>query len=390
MKNKLILAAIFVAFLSPLGAYSQNRSRSVEVGVGGSAINHTRSVVSDFHQTDGGNYVFSLEEKQLYGGVNLYSAFELKKWLYADLQGTLGMAGYYDTGVSKRGFSVLAGPGLQFRPFTRSEWVQPYLRLGVSYYGKNFPTYYFGRFEGDVTKEAVWKAEDAWNKGFTFDTRSYVPVTAGVGLIGWLGDRVGVRIEGDYLRSLGSKGANFAMGTAGVVLRLGGGSKKTAPAPAVNVVERVVEKEVVKEVPVERVKEVVKEVPFEKTLAELMDNVTFDFDKADITPGGEIVLDEVAKVIGLFPDGRFLICGHTDAKGDDKYNERLSLARAKAVYEALLRRGVPESMICYRGFGERIALVPGDADDDLRRGDRKVVIEPVTWEPLWKYLKNND
>ena len=154
-------------------------------------------------------------------------------------------------------------------------------------------------------------------------------------------------------------------------------------------VEKVVEKEVVREVPVEKVKEVIKEVPYEMTLAELMDNVTFDFDKADITPGSMSVLDEVAKVVTRFPDRHFLICGHTDAKGDTAYNEKLSLARAKAVYDELVRRGVPDSMLCYRGFGKRTALVPSSADDDIRRGDRKVVIEQVTWEPLWNYLKNN-
>ncbi|MBQ6254861.1 MAG: OmpA family protein [Bacteroidales bacterium] len=393
MKNILILATLSVAFLCPFRAYSQDRPRAVELGLGGSAINHTRTVVSNFHQTASGNYVFSLEQKQFYGGVNLYSAFELKDWLYLDLQGTFGSATYYDAGERKRGFSFMAGPGVQFRPFTWSEWVSPFLRLGVNYYRKNFPTCYFGRFEGDVTKESEWRAEDAWNKGFTFDTRSYVPLTAGVGLVGWLGDRIGVKIEGDYMRSLGVKGANFAMGTAGLVYRIGGKSKRPLTEPA-RVVEKVVEKEVVREVPVEKVKEVVKEivkeVPFEKTLAELMDNVTFDFDKADITPGSEAVLDEVAKVILMFPESRFLICGHTDAKGDERYNERLSEARAKAVRDALVERGVPESMLCHRGFGKRAALVPRDADDELRRGDRKVVIEPVTWEPLWKYLKNND
>ena len=154
--------------------------------------------------------------------------------------------------------------------------------------------------------------------------------------------------------------------------------------------EKIVEKEVVKEVPVETIREVYKEVPFEKTLAELMDNVTFDFDKADITKESETVLDEVASVLKKFTDRKFMICGHTDAKGSDSYNERLSAARAKAVFEALVKRGVPESMLCHKGFGKRTALVPAVADDNTRRGDRKVVIEQVTWEPLWKYLKNNN
>ena len=391
MKNNLIPMALAVILLCPVRAYSQKTSHAVELGIGGSAINHTRTMVTNFHQTPGGDYVFTLEEKQLYGGVSLYSAYEIKKWLYADVQGTLGLARYYESGSLKNGFSVLAGPGIQFRPFVRSEWLQPYLRLGVSYYRKSFPTFYFGRFEGDVTKEAVWKAEDAWNKGTTFDAKTYIPVTAGIGLVGWLSDRVGVRVGGDYMRSLGSKGANFAMGTAGLVFRLGGKSKKSQViVPTEKIVEKVVEKEVVREVPVETIKEVYKEVPFEKTLAELMDNVTFDFDKADITKESESVLDEVANVLKKFADKKFMICGHTDARGSDSYNERLSEARAKAVRDALVKRGVPEDMLFHKGFGRRTALVPASADDDTRRGDRKVVIEQVTWEPLWNYLKTNN
>ena len=393
MKNKTMLMAVAIILLCPSVAYSQRPSRSFEIGLGGSAINHTRTVVSNFHQTPGGDYVFNLEEKLLYGGVSLYSAREFRKWLYADLQGTLGLARYYENGALKQGFSVLAGPGIQIRPLVRSEWVQPYIRLGVSYYRKDFPAAYFGQFEGDVTKEAVWKAEDAWNKGSTFDSDSFIPVSAGLGLVGWLGDRVGVRIGGDYLRSFGSKGANFAMGTAGLVFRLGGRSRKQAPMsaePVERVVERVVEKEVVKEVPVETVREVVKEVPCERTLAELMENVTFDFDKSDITPSSGLVLDEVAKLLRMFPDDRFIICGHTDARGSETYNQALSEARARAVYDALVDRGVPGSMLCYRGFGKRTAIVPAGAGDEIRRGDRKVVIERVTWDPLWKYLKNND
>ena len=198
------------------------------------------------------------------------------------------------------------------------------------------------------------------------------------------------------MRSLGSKGANFAMGTAGVAFRFGGKRKSSRQvvspegAGAEKIVEKIVEKEVVKEVPVEVVREVVKEVPFEKTLAELMDNVTFDFDKADLTHESEKVLDEVAKVIDKFPGRKFMISGHTDARGSDSYNEKLSTARARAVYDALIRRGIPESMLCYRGFGKKTAVVPSGEDDNLRRGDRKVVIEQVTWEPLWKYLKNNN
>ncbi len=392
MKDKLILMALSIMLLNSIHSLAQERIHAVEFGMGGSAFNHTRTVLSDFHQTPGGDYVFKLEEKILYGGTDFYAAYELNPWLFIDAHGSLGFARYHDSGSLKQGFSILAGPGLQIRPALGNEWVQPYFRIGANYYHKNFPTAFWGSFEGDVTREGIWKAEDSWNKGSTFDTDTYFPLSAGLGLIGWISNRVGIRIEGNYLRSIGSKGANFAQGTAGLVLRLGGNDKHSSyekPVTIENVVEREVVKEVVKEVPVETVREVYKEIPADRTLSSLMDNVTFDFDKAELTEGSKAVLDEVAGIIAMFPEDRFLISGHTDARGSETYNEQLSTDRARAVFDALVERGIPESRLCYRGFGKKTAVVPGSEADEIRRGDRKVVLERITWDPLWQYLKNN-
>lgn len=68
-----------------------------------------------------------------------------------------------------------------------------------------------------------------------------------------------------------------------------------------------------------------------------MGNVNFDFDKATITADSQFVLDEIANTLARFTDTMFLVAGYTDAKGSDEYNEELSRARAKAVYEALLQ-----------------------------------------------------
>ena len=306
MKNNLyrVACATVLALLCPMAAYSQSVAtkahRAWEFGLGGSATNITRTTVTNFHQTAGGDYVFTLDEKLIYGGVEVYSAMELKKWLYADIQANIGLARYYDqAAVSKQGYSLQAGPGLQFRPFVGSEWIQPYVRVGVNCFHKSFPTSYFGQFTGDVTKEALWKAEDAWNKGYTFDADTFFPVSTGIGIIGWLGNRVGVRIQGQYFHSFGTDGINFAQATAGILLRLGGSDKSKSVADRyVNrhpndyaglFPEKVVEKETVREVPVEVIKEVVKEIPLEKTLAEMMDNVNFDFDKATITADSQFV-----------------------------------------------------------------------------------------------------
>lgn len=69
-------------------------------------MNITRTTVSDFHQTAGGDYIFNLDEKLIYGGAEIYSAMELKRWLYADLQGTLGLARYNDSQKSQAGIFI--------------------------------------------------------------------------------------------------------------------------------------------------------------------------------------------------------------------------------------------------------------------------------------------
>ena len=83
---------------------------------------------------------------------------------------------------------------------------------------------------------------------------------------------------------------------------------------------------------------------------------------------------------------RFLVAGYTDAKGSAAYNEDLSMRRARAVYNALIARGVSPDMIRYKGFGKRVALIPATASDLDREGDRKVVIETVTNAAVWNYL----
>ena len=383
-------AAVMLLALCPLRALCQEHPASWEFGIGGSLMNLTRTSVTDFHQTAGGDYLFTLEERLLYGGAEMYAAKELRKWLYADLQGTFGLARYYQSESLVRGWSAMAGPGLQFRPFTSSEWIQPFFRVGINWYRKTFPNSYFGQFQGDVTKEAVWKAEDAWNKGFTFDTDSFFPLSAGIGVVGWMSNRLGVRVQGQFLKSFGNKGANFAQASAGIIYRLGGNDKRLACAkdyPGLMIAGPAeVIKEVVKEVPVEVVREVVKEVPVEMTIAEMMDNVNFDFDKATITEDSRAILDEIADVLKRFPDEKFLVAGYTDSKGTDAYNDVLSEARANAVRNALIDRGVPASRLVSRGFGKRVAIVSSSASDEARRGDRKVVIERVTSELLWNYL----
>ena len=399
-----LLAASLLGLPAVVSAQSADDGRVYELGLGGMMLNLSRMTVTDFRQTAGGDYVFRVEDKHLYGGFELYAATPVKPWLYVDVQGSLGLARYREGGLYKSGSSLLLGPGLQWRPWGNRSWVQPYLRLGIDYFTKDFPLRYFGVFEGDVTGEGVWRAEDAWNKGYTFDTKRLIPVSAGIGFVGWVTDRLGVRLQGRYLRALGNSGANFAQFSAGVVACLGKPGRAKAVADryvathpeaydafyAARLPGQVVEKEIVREVPVERIVERIVEKESgeksERILAEMMENVNFDFDTAVLSPSSGRILDAVAQMLLQYPDTRFLICGYTDSVGSDEYNEALSRDRAKAVWQALVDRGVPPGRLAWRGFGNRIALMPSSASEEQRRVDRKVVLERIQDEATWDYL----
>src|SRR5690606_38163008 len=57
-------------------------------------------------------------------------------------------------------------------------------------------------------------------------------------------------------------------------------------------------------------------------------DVLFDFDKATLRPDAEPALTRAAEVLRSYHDARVTIGGHADAKGDDAYNQALSMRRA--------------------------------------------------------------
>jgi outer membrane protein OmpA-like peptidoglycan-associated protein len=86
--------------------------------------------------------------------------------------------------------------------------------------------------------------------------------------------------------------------------------------------------------------------------------VFFDFDKATITPEAAKIITEAAGAAKMGGVTRVHLTGHTDTVGSDKYNMALSLKRADAVKDAMVRQGVPADEIVVVGKGKTDLLVP--------------------------------
>lgn len=125
-------------------------------------------------------------------------------------------------------------------------------------------------------------------------------------------------------------------------------------------------------------------VVLERTRIAILDKVFFEFNKAVILPESFGLLDDVAGVIAAHPEvGRVQVEGHTDNKGNDAYNLKLSQSRADAVRTYMIARGIPPERLVAVGFGESNPIDTNQTDDG-RSTNRRVefnLVDQVTDDP---------
>jgi outer membrane protein OmpA-like peptidoglycan-associated protein len=91
--------------------------------------------------------------------------------------------------------------------------------------------------------------------------------------------------------------------------------------------------------------------------------IYFDYNSAAITPKAEPQLNELGKALlsQQLAGSVFTVGGHTDAKGSDEYNQRLSERRALAVKKYLIAKfNVPAENLIAAGYGKRRLKNPAD------------------------------
>lgn len=99
----------------------------------------------------------------------------------------------------------------------------------------------------------------------------------------------------------------------------------------------------------------------------------FDFGSAGLREGSAALLDEIARYAQSHEAAQFRIEGHTDDVGHEDTNLALSQARAEAVRTALLARGVAETRMQAKGYGESAPIRP-NTDAASRAANRRVTL----------------
>ena len=88
----------------------------------------------------------------------------------------------------------------------------------------------------------------------------------------------------------------------------------------------------------------------------LKDKVYFKFNKWDIEAKSFELLDDVVTVLNQNPDITLEIGGHTDSKGGNKYNKKLSQRRVDSVREYIISKGIDAGRMVAKGYGEEVPI----------------------------------
>lgn len=80
--------------------------------------------------------------------------------------------------------------------------------------------------------------------------------------------------------------------------------------------------------------------------------IYFDFDKSTIRPDAAVELAKVVEVLLEYPKIHIDIRSHTDSRGDDQYNQKLSQKRAEATQAWIEAQGIDKTRLSAKGYGE--------------------------------------
>ena len=99
-----------------------------------------------------------------------------------------------------------------------------------------------------------------------------------------------------------------------------------------------------------------REVPIKKgmDLAKVFEikEIKFDYNKADIRSDAAVELTKIVEVMREYPKMKIDIRSHTDSRGADSYNLKLSDRRAKATLEWIVKQGIDRKRLKAKGYGE--------------------------------------
>jgi OOP family OmpA-OmpF porin len=102
----------------------------------------------------------------------------------------------------------------------------------------------------------------------------------------------------------------------------------------------------------------------------LLKGIKFRTGKSIIMPVSYPILDSAIEALKANPEVKVEIQGYTDSRGNLKMNMRLSNARAKAVYNYLIKKGISPKRLTYKGYGPNNPIAPNTTEEGRAQNRR--------------------
>lgn len=112
------------------------------------------------------------------------------------------------------------------------------------------------------------------------------------------------------------------------------------------------------------------------------DQIHFEYDKFDVRPEDQAILDWKARLLLANPSMALRISGHADDRGSDEYNLALSNRRAGSAKRYLVNKGVPDDRIVVDSYGEERPLDTAATEEAWARNRRDEFVltaSPAIW-----------
>ncbi len=116
----------------------------------------------------------------------------------------------------------------------------------------------------------------------------------------------------------------------------------------------------------------IKRIPKEEINIE---NIYYDFGSVTIREESKSSLDKLTKLLEDTPDALVQINSHTDEKGAYDINMKLSEARAKAVADYLISKGINKNRLMYKGWGYTQPVVKGAVTEEEHQRNRRTTFQ---------------
>ena len=94
-----------------------------------------------------------------------------------------------------------------------------------------------------------------------------------------------------------------------------------------------------------------------------LNNIFFDSGKSLLRKESGIEMEKVILLMKQHPEVRIEVSGHTDNKGNDKVNQKLSQDRAQSVVNYIIKNGIDKKRLIAKGYGKTQPVVPNNRPD---------------------------